>query len=207
MQITSVERSRKNQGKFLVYIDGSYAFSISEEDYLSLNLYEEKEMTKEDIDHIKNVVNYRAAKYAAVKYLSLKFRSNNEVAAKLDRDGFDQETIEKVLDELKSTGYVNDRVYVQKYICDRIKLKPKSKKMLKLELLRRGVDAKIIDGILKEWEIDEPLMAENLVKRKFCKYDLNEEKVVKRIYAFLQHRGFSLDLIERVIGKLREENS
>jgi len=117
-----VEESKNSKDILLVYIDGSYSFSISRGDYISLNLYEEKELTEEDVEYIKNTVNVRAAKYAAVKYLSLKQRSSGEVYGKLKREGYDGDVIEKAIEELQDMGYINDRVYARKFVNDRIKL-------------------------------------------------------------------------------------
>ena len=130
MIITSVERNRKNKDMLSVYVDNQYAFSIPEADYLRLNLYEKRDITEEDIINIKENVYFNAAKSAAVKFLSLRLRSESEVRKKLERDAYDSETIDKVVNHLKSLGYLNDRLYVQKYLFDRNKLKPKSKKML-----------------------------------------------------------------------------
>lgn len=203
--ITSVERNKKNSDKLAVWIDGKYTFSISEEDFLRLNLYEEKEITDQEIEHIKNNINYRAAKSSAVKFLSLKLRCEEEVRKKLDHEGYDRETIENVIEELKGIGYINDKMYTQRFVYDRSKLKPKAKKLIKFELMSKGVEESVIDEVLGDWEVNEETLAESLLKRKFGKYDLNDEKVMKKAYAFLQHRGFGYEMISSVIRNLQNE--
>jgi len=201
MEITSIERSKKNRDKLLVYIDGKYSFSISEEDYISLNLYEKKEVTGEELDFIKNTMVFKSAKSTAVKYMSLKLRSEKEVCSKLEAEGFDRGTIASVIEELKSMGYINDKIYVQKYLYDRSKLKPKAKRLLKLELVAKGIEDEIIDEVLAEWEIDDYNVAESLVRKKFGKYDLRDEKIIKKVYSFLMHRGFKNEIIREIISK------
>ncbi|MCX7748987.1 MAG: recombination regulator RecX [Clostridia bacterium] len=203
MIITSVERNKRNKDTLLVYIDGSFAFSIREEDYIALNLYAEREITKDEIERVKNEINLRAAKSTAVKFLSLKTRCEKEVRDKLESEGFDLDTIDGALSYLISIGYINDKVYAQKYISDRYKLKPKSKKLLKAELIHKGIDEKIAQEILSESEMDEEEVALNVLKKKFGKYDLNDEKIFKKAYAFLLHRGFHYELIYNVINKIR----
>jgi len=202
MIITSVERNKKNKDRLSIYIDNQYSFSVSEADYLSLNLYELREITEDEIINIKENINFRSAKAAAIRYLSLKFRSEKEVAVKLENEGYDSETISKVVEELKAMGYINDSLYVQKYIFDRSKLKPRSKRMLKYELLSKGIAENIIDDALAEWQMDDYAVAENLVKRKFGKYDLYDDKTIKKIYSFLHHRGFNYEIISRVINNI-----
>ena len=202
MEITSVERNKKNKDRMSVYIDYKYCFSIEEEDYFKLNLYEKKEITGEEINYIKNNINYRAAKSTAIRFLSLKYRCEKEIRVKLELSGFDDEVIENVLEELKSMGYINDRIYTQKYIHDRSKLKPKSKRGLKLELKNKGVTEDIIDEVIGEWDIDEDAVAFGLAKKKFGKYDIKDENITRKIYSFLQHRGYSFETIEGVIKNL-----
>lgn len=204
MIITSVERDKKNKDRLSVYIDDKYAFSISEADYLSLNLYEKQEITSEDIRHIKENINFRAAKSIAVRYLSLKIRSEKEVRLRLENDNFDCGTIEKVIEDLKSLGYINDSLYVQKYVFDRSKLKPKSRRLLKLELLNKGLAEEVIDSVLSDWQVDDSVVAESLVKKKFGKYNLKDKKIMKRVCSFLQYRGFSPEIINGIINKINE---
>ncbi|HHW48490.1 MAG TPA: regulatory protein RecX [Clostridiaceae bacterium] len=204
MKITAIERNKKNKDRFTVFVDNQPSFTISEEDYLSLNLYEEREITDDEIDYIKNEVNFRRAKSAAVKYLSMKLRNEKEVYLKLLNEGYDSKTADRVVEELKSLGYINDKLYVQKYIFDRSKLKPKSKRLLKLELLNKGIREEDIDEVMADWKPDESVIAENLARKKFGKYDLRDEKIVKRIISFLHHRGFSYEMINEVIRKIKD---
>jgi len=207
MNITSIEKNKKNKDRLSVYVDNQYCFTISEDDYLSLNLYEKKEMTKKEIDYIKNNINFHSAKSTAIKFLSLRLRTEKEVFDKLGDKGYDTKTIMDAIEELKSLGYINNKLYVQKYIYDRSKLKPKSKKMLKFELISKGISQEDIDEIIVDWKADDITVAETLVKKKFGKYDLKDEKIVKRVYSFLHHRGFSFEIVNGIIQKTNNGSS
>jgi regulatory protein len=205
LNITSAVKNKKLKDKMDIFIDEKYFFTISESDYISLNLYDKTEITQEEIEYIKNSVNFRAAKSLAVKFLSIKLRTEAEVEKKLSENCFELDTIKQVIEELRALGYINNRLYVQKYIFDRSKLKPVSKKLLKFELLGKGITESIIDEEMEGWLVDEASIAEGLVKKKFGKYDLNDDKILRRVYSFLNHRGFSRDLIMHAIDKVREE--
>lgn len=205
MEITSVERNKKNKDRMSIYLDGKYALSISEDDFLSMNLYDRMELNAEELEYIKNSLNFRAAKSTAIRYLSLRLRTEKEIRVKLQETGYDSENIEKVIDELKAIGYINNKLYAQKYVFDRSKLKPKSKKLLRLELQSRGISGEIADEVLEDWKIDESVVAEGLVKKKFGKYDLTDEKIANKIYMFLKHRGYNNDTIEGVMERLGKE--
>lgn len=201
MQITLIEKNKKNKDRFSVYIDDRFSFSITEDDYLSLHLYDKSELSQDEIDYIRNTVNFRAAKSSALKYLSYKLRTEKEVRIKLQEDGFDEYSAQMAIEELKALGYINNKIYVQKYVFDRSKLKPKSKKLIKLELQSKGIQEEIIDEVLNDWNVDETSVAESLIKRKFGKYDFKDDAVKRKAYMFLHHRGFAHDVIESVIGR------
>jgi regulatory protein len=101
LEITSVEKNRKNKDRLSVYIDGRFSFTISEEDYISLNLYEQSEISEETLEYIKDTLNVREARAKAVRYLSLKLRTEKEVREKLLNEGYDPDCTTKVIDELK----------------------------------------------------------------------------------------------------------
>lgn len=204
MEITSCERNKKNKDRYSVYIDDSYAFSISEEDYITLGLYEKKEMTADEIDYIKDTVNFRAAKSDAIKYMTAKLRTAKEVELKLASLGYDASAIEKAVGELCALGYINNKLYVQKYVFDRSKLKPIAKRMIKYELLGKGIGEEDIDEVLDSWDVDESVVAEGLIKKKFGKYNMKDDKTILKIYNFLRHRGFSGDLVDELIGKIKQ---
>jgi len=206
MKITNVEKNRKNPDMLNVFIDNVFAFSIMEEDYLALGLYDRENITEEEITDITNNINCKKAKSHALKYLISKMRTEKEIREKLLELGFDKETVNAAVEDLKSLGYINDRIYVQKYLYDRTKLKPKSKKMLRYELQQKGIDDSIIDEVLSEWKMDDEAVAANLVRRKFGKYDLNEEKIKRRVYNFLRNRGYSFEVIKNAIDMVNSKD-
>ena len=202
MEITSVEKNKKNKDRLSVYIDGRFSFTISEEDYISLNLYDKTEINEETVEYIKDTLNFREAKSRAVRYLSLKLRTEREVREKLLNEGYDPDCTAKVIDELKAIGYINNKLYAQKYIFDRSKLKPLSKRMMRLELLSRGIPEETADEVLADWKVEDSVVAESLLKRKFGKYDMSDEKTLRKAYMFLVHRGFSRETIKEALNDL-----
>lgn len=202
MIITSVERNKRNKEMLSVFVDERYAFSILEEDYLRLCLYEKKEICDDEIESIKNNVTLRSAKSKAVKYLSYRLLSEAELFQKLQAKGYDEDVICSVISELKSMGYINDMIYAQKFVYERVKLKPKSKKMLRMELNNKGISDDVIELVLEDLDFDEDVVIERLIRKKFGKYDMKEPKIVRKIYSFLMHRGFSLENIKSVLGRI-----
>ena len=145
-----------------IYIDNSYSFSVNEEDYFKLSLYEQREMSQEELDMIKKAANFTMAKTRALVYLSFKIRTAKEIENKLLKEGYNFDTTTKVIKDLISDGYINDMLYVRKFIYDRNKLNPKSKKMLVYELKNKGIDDDLIAEGLTELKVDNILVAKDI---------------------------------------------
>ncbi|MGE5614222.1 MAG: regulatory protein RecX [Bacillota bacterium] len=207
MKITSIEKNKKNRDMLSVYIDGKFAFTISESNFLSMNLYDDLDLSEEKIDYIKNTLNFLEAKDKAIRFLTMKLRTEKEVRDKLRESGYDNNCIEMVINELKAIGYINNKLYAQKYIYDRAKLKPQSKKMMKRQLLLKGISEDIADEVLKDWKVDDLTVARSLVKRKFGKYEMSDEKVRRKAQSFLIYRGFSTGTIKEALRDLAEDES
>ena len=188
-----------------IYIDNSYAFSVTEEDYFKLNLYDKKEITEEELNILKKVTDFSIAKTRALTYLSYKIRTAKEIENKLLKEGFNSDIISKVIKDLVSDGYINDMLYVRKYIYDRNKLNPKSKRMLAYELKNKGIDDDLINEGLSELKIDNILIAKDLVLKKYKELDVSDAKVKRKIFLFLKYRGFTDNEIKNVINEIADE--
>ena len=204
MTITSVEKFR-DKDMVRVFIDNNYSFTIPKEDYIRNGLYEETEISEEQLSVIRNKVLVHAARERAVRFLTFKDRSEGEILEKLKDVGFDADVAKTAADELKTIGYVDDNRYSMKYLSERIRTKALSKKSLAYELKNKGINSEIIEKALAEFEIDDYEVALREAKRKFSKYDMSDEKIEQKVYRFLLHRGFSYDVAGKVIGIMKQE--
>lgn len=203
MKITSVERSSKNNSKWVhVYIDDRYSFSILEEDYIKNALYEKSEISQDEIDYICSELNLKSARFKAIKYVALKKRTSREIILKLESLGYDEDTVHKVVCELEDRGYVSDLDYAKKFIADRMNFKPKAKKLLKIELEIKGINKEVIDDVLEKLDYDEFNTAKRLVEKRFSNIDYSNQKAVNKLCNFLRNRGFGFEIINSIVKNL-----
>lgn len=204
MIITSAEKQKNNSDMIRIYIDHAYAFSMPEEEYLKRHLYERTELSEEEITAIHEEINIKLAKQRAIRMLASRDRSEHEIREKLIQLGFDQDVAEGAIDQLKAIGYVNDRLFARKFVADRLKLKPMSKKALGYELQRKGIQADIINEVIDEYELDESVIAYRIAKKKYGKYDCSDLKIQRKISSFLAFRGFSHEIIRATLEQMNE---
>ena len=204
MMITSVMKQKNNPEMLRIYIDQEYAFSMPEEEYFRLNRYEQKELTQQDIDTIREEVSMKLARQHGIRLLAARDRSEHEVKERLLQQGFDEDVVEDAILRLKSMGYINDNLFAHKFVSDRLKLKPMSKKALAYELQKKGIEESLINEVLDEYELDEPSVAYRLAKKKYGKYDAADPKIQQKIYSFLAFRGYTSDIIREVLKQMQE---
>jgi len=207
MRITATEKEESSEGiKYKICLDNEDSFYVSEDEYLKHGLYEKSEISQSEIDDILLSVNFSKAKEKAIIFLSYKFRTEKEVEMKLEEEGFDSNIIQQVLTELKAEGYINDMRYVRKYLHDRKKLNPKSKRMLIYELRKKGIRKEYILQGIEELKFDNILVAEELIEKKFKGMDFSQKKTEKRVYQYLMYRGFTETEIKSALRRLAERN-
>ena len=129
-----------------------------------------------------------------MKYVLFKKRTENEVRKKCKILKYEDENIEEIIRYLKENGYINDEIYIDKYIKNIMKLKNCSINEIKMDLMRRGVDEDLIEKyITPEVEEFEEKSAKVLASKKL---KANEKEKVKK---YLLNKGFSYSNVSKAI--------
>ncbi|MDO8685652.1 MAG: regulatory protein RecX [Clostridiales bacterium] len=203
MKILSVEKPDNNTENCVIRIEGHEDLVILAETYIKLCLYEKEDINEEEFDAILKAAQKEKARTSATTLLSTRLRSSGEIRERLLLEGFKEMTIEDVVNDLVDIGYINDRLFAAKYVHDRNRSKPRPQKILKQELMAKGVDDEAIEEALYDYKQDDQMTAHSLVKRKYGKYDSTDEKILRRIFYFLRSRGYDENTIEAVVNEIK----
>mgnify|MGYP000019106448 CR=1 FL=1 len=143
----------------------------------------------------------------------LKFRSRTEkevfnyLLKKIKNTSYSTDDIKKVIEKLKEMDLLNDKKFIEEYVAFRSKNNPKSKKVLILELRKKGVDESLIDEYFSHNQINEEELAFLLLKKRWSRWlDLDEKKRLKKAFDFLVRRGFDFEVAKKTIEKLEESD-
>lgn len=202
MTITKIEKQVNNQKRYSIYIDEKFAFGVREEDLIYFKLKENSEITEQRYNYIMEYVIYTKAKDKAYKFLGYKARSEKEVRDKLTKENYPQEIIDRIIELFKHYNYINDENYTKAYINNRIKFKPRAKRMLKYELAQKGVDSDTIENIIDSSNIDETDIAINLLQKKLKNKKDIDQKEKQRIYNYMLRRGFDYETINKAFKEV-----
>lgn len=145
----------------------------------------------------------------AAKLVKIRKRSVFELAKRLEKKGFEDGAINKVIEDFKKYKYLDDEKFAESYIIDRINFNPRGKDLIKKELRDKGVDEEIIDGKTNELlnEEKETELAEKLAEKKLkaVSKNLDKEEVYGKLGRYLRSKGFSSFVIENVLNKVIKE--
>lgn len=202
MIITRLEEMNKSKVK--VYIDEEYSFLLYQKDITNFKLTVDSEISQalyEDI--LINTVLFRA-KQKALSILKFTDRTETELRNKLADAGYTEEIIDKTITYISGYGYLNDERLATHYVRNR--MNSKSKLMIKMELLQKGVNKEVINTILQEEydneeQEDSELIAIKKAIDKKVKFpdELNKEEKQKLI-ASLYRKGFDISKIKQILN-------
>lgn len=150
---------------------------------------------------------FEKGKQIAYRFLSYRPRSKKEVERKLKEKKISGENIVSIINLLEKNNYLNDREFTLNWIRYRMENRPLGRRSLEYELREKGIDSEIIKESLDEVysvEFDEYEVAVKLAEKKISSFKKGiEDNVIKRrLFSYLQRKGFSYDLIERVLANI-----
>ena len=161
----------------------------------------------EDLEGLLHEDQVRRAKKVAFRYLA-RARTTKQVRERLLEEGFGEDVVGEVVGRLEELGLLDDREFARAWVEERLRLRPRWRRALKEELLRKGISEEVAEEALDEElsEVDEARLAEGLLRRAEGRYrNLEPDKALRRMRDFLLRRGFSWEAVKEVTRKLRKE--
>jgi regulatory protein len=153
---------------------------------------------------IKREDTFGRARDYAYRLLSYRRRSRREITDRLTAKGFSRETVEAVVDYLLKLNYINDSEFARTWIESRISAKPVGIFLLKEELKKKGINGGIIEEAIERGtgDYDEYKAAKDLFLSRWPGYSrIDKITARRRIYAYLRRRGFSSEVITKLMQK------
>lgn len=185
-----------------VYLDGEYAFGLAK--IVAAWLKVGQEISKENIEELKAKDKEEIALQKAVKFLSYRPRSEDEVRKNLKKHKFQEGIIEKVIDRMRRGGLVNDVNFAELWVENRSEFRPRGSRLLRVELRKKGIPDDVIENATKDLTEDElAFRAASKQARKYKKLEWQEFR--KKMNGFLARRGFDYGIISNVIPNVWEE--
>jgi len=139
----------------------------------------------------------------ALRYLSLRARSEKEIREYLTKREFTPDATTEAITRLKSLKFLNDEEFSKSLIRSRQVYKGRSKRFVSYELKQKGVEGTTIDKVLSDSQDDLQTAREFVERKKRVYSTMDKLKFKEKMIRLLSSRGFSYDIIKKAI----EENS
>ena len=204
--ITALVPSVRPEGRVAVMVDGIEVAVVPAEAIADLGL-----SVGGDFDGLAVRVAEAAADMRAydraLALLAQRGRSREELRRALLRKGEPASAVESALERLVRAGLLDDASYARSYSRSKVLGPGHSRRRLRQELARRGVEREIaddaIDDVLTDESVDEEAIIERVARRKLrALARVDAETRDRRLWAFLARRGYEPDDIRRAIAKV-----
>ena len=130
--ITKMEISKRNKERINIYIDEEYAFSISAELVYKENLKVKDKVDVQLLKKLSDEDNYIKCKNTALKIIERTYKSEKELAERLELKGYDSHIIRRTINFMKEYNLLNDNSYATMYVKDKSKIAGKRKIIIEI---------------------------------------------------------------------------
>jgi len=142
------------------------------------------------------------AENVAMHALTRRGQSRRELEALLEARDLDPDTIEAELERLSGVGLIDDEALAEQIVRAGRERKGLGRSALAAELRRRKIDPMFIDAALEAIDQDSELERAIAVaqQRAARLRSLDRETAERRLFAFLQRKGYSGDTVRRAVN-------
>jgi len=137
----------------------------------------------------------------ALRFLSFRPRSEHEVVKNLLKKKAPEDLIKKIISKLKEYKFLDDEEFAKWWIEQRTNFKPRSLRLIKMELGQKGIDKDLMDQVIDDLRltIDDLASAKKLIEKKLPRYKgLDRDKKFQKIARYLASKGFNYDVIKEI---------
>jgi regulatory protein len=143
----------------------------------------------------------------ALNLLSARPYSTSALYRKLIQKKYQAADADDAIRRLVANGLLNDAKYAEQYARSKILSTGSSKRRLQQDLYRKGIKGDVattaIATVYEQEEIDPAVVVERVAKKKLAQLgDLDRLVLRRRLFAFLARRGYDLEEIKSVVGRL-----
>lgn len=203
-KITKIEAQKRTKDRVNIYIDESYAFSVSAELVYRDGLRKDLEINEEKLKEVVKEDNIIKCKNTALRIVERSYKTEKEIIEKLFEKGYEKDEIDKTLEFLREYKFINDEAYTRMYVKDRAKTQGRGK--IKYALMKKGVDHENIESALETIDKDEEKEAALELARKrylvISKRESDKYKLWNKLYRFLVGRGYDYSLVKEIVKEV-----
>lgn len=201
MRVTKIAKIGK-EDKFAIFIDGTLRLILSGQSVLDHEIMVGQTITDSKISQLSDLANLDQLYLKALKYLSIRLKSEGEIKQYLKRKGASLDQQKNIITRLKKMDLINDQRFAEAFIHDKLMVSPSSRRKIFYELKKKYIAEDIINSSLKNEQLSDEESLNRLIaiKRRQSKY---QDNLV--LMQYLVRNGFNYSDVKKAINYHNED--
>jgi regulatory protein len=196
MKITAIKQQAKRTDRYSIFVEGKYAFSLSESALLESKLAGGQELTREQVRDYKQLSSEDKLYNQALRYVAMRPRSKWEIQFYLERKHASPALISIILSKLTKVGLIDDGKLARALVNDRRLLRPTSRRKMIVELRKKRIDDESIEAAIGSESEDEQIALRAMIERKRRQSKYQDDQ---KLMQYLARQGFGYDDIKNAL--------
>ena len=195
--ITALQAGKRKRVAVLLDDGPSFTLALT----LAAGLRVSQQLDLAEIERLQTEDAIARALDQAARFLARRPRSVAEVRRNLLQKGFAEPAVSAALQRCGEQGWLNDLDFARFWVEDRLRFRPMGRRALAHGLRQKGVEPETIETALAD--LDGLDAARRAARDRLRRWrDLTQPEVKRRLWAFLQRRGFGGDLCHQVVQEI-----
>lgn len=188
-QITDIRPQQKRQDRVSIFIDGRYAFALDQLSAHEARLEIGQELSDDRLSELLEMAGLDSALSVALRYLAARPRSERELRSRLRQRNIGDALIDRTVEQLRTRGLLDDFTFAQYWVDQRVTFRPRSRRMLEMELRQKGINPSTIEDATLD--MDDEAEAYRAAQRRARTLPTDDfESFFKKLVDHLARRGF-----------------
>ncbi|MBM7717051.1 recombination regulator RecX [Siminovitchia sp. FSL H7-0308] len=205
--ITKISTQKQKGARYNIFLDEQYAFSVDEDVLIRFQLKKGKQITDLEITQIQHADEIRKAFHVALRFLSFRMRSEQEIRSHLKKKDWDDSIIDAVLHQLRQEKLTDDLEFAKAYVRTAMNMGRKGPAVIQQELLKKGIKEPVLEAAMEEYTRDQQIANAIVLGNKFAKqhHKLSERMRKQKVEYALSTKGFPFEIINEAMNKIAIE--
>ncbi len=188
MKITSIKQQVKRAGRYSVFVDGEYSFSLSESALLDSKINSGQDLTPQQVSDFQQLSADDKIYNQTLRYIALRPRTKWEIEVYLNKKDASPTLLETTLNKLSNVGLIDDKKYAQSFVHDRRLLRPSSRRKIVNDLRKKHIPSVIIEEVVGSESDDEQSALKAIIERKRQQTKYQDDL---KLMQYLARQGFN----------------
>lgn len=196
-EITAITPQIKDKRRCNVYVDGRFCCGLTLEATVKNRLKVGQIITPERLAEIQLDSEKNTAFDKALIHLSATQKTEKQVRTFLEGKGYLPAVVDYVIDKLRSYNFLNDGQYAEAYVeCIG---KRKGSKLIRLELMKKGVSEDAIDTALEGLSPQQETDSATAILEKYMRGKTCDKTTLQKAYRYLMGKGYDYEVIKSAL--------